>query len=100
MFDNVLMEKAYLVLDADYRESSGYGRDFRTGIYRHVGGKDLADIVDAAKYLTETLQVNPARIGLCGGSYGGFLTLMAMFKAAEYFRAGSRSRLTYYHSIC
>lgn len=92
MFHNLLMEKGYLVLDVDYRGSAGYGRDCRTAIYRHMGGKDLDDIVDAARFLVKELNVNPERIGTYGGSYGGFLTLMAMFKAPDVFKAGAALR--------
>ncbi len=92
MFHNFLMEKGYVVLDVDYRGSAGYGRDFRTGIYRHMGGRDLDDIVDAARFLAEKMDVDPARIGCYGGSYGGFLTLMAMFKNGDVFRAGAALR--------
>ena len=49
MFHHLLMERGFLVLDVDYRGSAGYGRDWRTAIYRHMGGKDLTDYVDAAK---------------------------------------------------
>jgi dipeptidyl aminopeptidase/acylaminoacyl peptidase len=92
MFDNFLLEQGYYVIDADYRGSSGYGRDFRAGIYRHMGGKDLDDIIDAARYLAEKCHVDPGRIGCYGGSYGGFLTLMAMFKAGDVFKAGAALR--------
>ncbi len=92
MFHNFLMEQGYLVFDVDYRGSAGYGRDCRTAIYRHMGGKDLDDIVDAAKFLVKTCGVNPERIGTYGGSYGGFLTLMAMFKTPDVFRAGAALR--------
>ena len=92
MFHNFLMVHGYIVLDADYRGSAGYGRDFRTGIYRHMGGKDLDDIIAGAKYLIERHGVGPNRIGLYGGSYGGFLTLMGMFTAADHFRAGAALR--------
>jgi len=92
MFHNFLMEKGYLVLDVDYRGSAGYGRDCRTAIYSSMGGKDLDDIVDAARFLIKELNVNPERIGTYGGSYGGFLTLMAMFKAADTFKAGAALR--------
>src|SRR5262249_54599287 len=51
MFHHFLMENGYTVMDVDYRASSGYGRDWRTAIYRHMGGKDLDDQVDAAKWL-------------------------------------------------
>jgi len=92
MFHNFLMEQGYFVLDVDYRGSSGYGHDFRTGIYRHMGGKDLDDIVDAAKFMAEKLPIDPARIGCYGGSYGGFLTLMALFKAGDVIKAGAALR--------
>ena len=91
MFHNLLRDSGYFVLDVDYRGSSGYGRDFRTGIYRHMGGKDLEDVVDGAKFLIEKYQVNPGAIGCYGGSYGGFLTLMAMF-TTETFKAGAALR--------
>jgi dipeptidyl aminopeptidase/acylaminoacyl peptidase len=92
MFHNLLLEKGYVVFDADYRGSSGYGRDCRTGIYRFMGGKDLNDVVDAAAYLVKNVGVAPDRIGTYGGSYGGFLTLMAMFQSAGTFRAGAALR--------
>jgi dipeptidyl aminopeptidase/acylaminoacyl peptidase len=92
MFHNLLASRGYVVLDVDYRASSGYGRAWRTAIYRHMGGKDLEDIVDGAKYLTAKEQVNPRRIGVYGGSYGGFITLMAMFTTPDVFAAGAALR--------
>ncbi len=92
MFHNLLASRGYVVLDVDYRASSGYGRDWRTAIYRHMGGKDLEDIVDAAKFLTAKEQVNPRHIGVYGGSYGGFITLMAMFTTPDVFAAGAALR--------
>ncbi len=92
MFHNLLASRGYVVLDVDYRASSGYGRDWRTAIYRHMGGKDLDDIVDGAKYIVSSEQVNPKRIGVYGGSYGGFITLMAMFTAPDVFAAGAALR--------
>jgi dipeptidyl aminopeptidase/acylaminoacyl peptidase len=92
MFHNLLAQRGYVVLDVDYRASSGYGRDWRTAIYRHMGGKDLEDIVDGARYLTSKEQVHPKRIGVYGGSYGGFITLMAMFTTPDVFAAGAALR--------
>ena len=92
MFHHLLMERGYLVMDVDYRASAGYGRDWRTGIYRHMGGKDLTDHVDAAKWLVAEHGVDPKRIGLYGGSYGGFITLMAMFTEPDVFAAGAALR--------
>src|SRR5688500_20288605 len=67
MFHNLLASRGYVVLDADYRASSGYGRDWRTAIYRHRGGKGLEDGVDGAKYLVAQERVAPQRIGVDGG---------------------------------
>ncbi|SDX79606.1 S9 family peptidase [Hymenobacter psychrophilus] len=92
MFHNLLVDKGYTVLDIDYRGSAGYGRDVRTGIYRYMGGKDLTDQVDGAKLLTDKYGVSPQRIGIYGGSYGGFITLMAMFTQPDVFQAGAALR--------
>ncbi|HXW07193.1 MAG TPA: prolyl oligopeptidase family serine peptidase [Vicinamibacterales bacterium] len=92
MFHNLLASRGYVVLDVDYRASAGYGRDWRTAIYRHMGGKDLEDVVDGARYLAAHERVNPRRIGLYGGSYGGFITLMAMFTTPDVFAAGAALR--------
>jgi dipeptidyl aminopeptidase/acylaminoacyl peptidase len=92
MFHHLLMERGYLVLDIDYRASAGYGRDWRTGIYRHMGGKDLSDHVDGVKYLVSEHGVDAKRIGIYGGSYGGFITLMAMFTEPDVFAAGAALR--------
>ena len=92
MFHNLLVSRGYVVLDPDYRASSGYGRDWRTGIYRHMGGKDLEDVVDGAKFIVATEKVDPKRIGVYGGSYGGFITLMAMFTTPDVFAAGAALR--------
>ena len=92
MFHNLLASRGYVVLDVDYRASSGYGRDWRTAIYRHMGGKDLQDVVDGARYLADKEQVHPRRIGVYGGSYGGFITLMAMFTTPDVFAAGAALR--------
>jgi dipeptidyl aminopeptidase/acylaminoacyl peptidase len=92
LFHHYLMEHGYMVLDLDYRASAGYGRDWRTAIYRHMGGKDLDDNVDGAKYLVAEHGVDPKRIGIYGGSYGGFITLMAMFTTPDVFAAGAALR--------
>jgi dipeptidyl aminopeptidase/acylaminoacyl peptidase len=92
MFHHLLAKQGYVVLDVDYRASAGYGRDWRTAIYRWMGGRDLADHVDASKWLTANRRIDPERIGIYGGSYGGFMTLMALFNAPEYFGAGAALR--------
>ncbi|PYS23882.1 MAG: S9 family peptidase [Acidobacteria bacterium] len=92
MFHHLLMERGFIVFDIDYRGSAGYGRDWRTGIYRHMGGKDLTDQVDAVNYLVKEHGIDPKRVGIYGGSYGGFITLMAMFTQADVFAAGAALR--------
>lgn len=92
MFNNLLADKGYTVIDVDYTGSSGYGRDHRTGIYRHMGGKDLSDHVDAVKLLVDKYDVNPANVGLYGGSYGGFITLMGLFTEPDVFKSGAGLR--------
>lgn len=88
-FFNVLLQAGYTVLDLDYRGSAGYGRDCRTSIYRNMGGKDIDSSVAAAKWLTSNQGIDPRRIGIYGGSYGGFFTLMAQFKHPGVFAAGA-----------
>ncbi|QOI96672.1 MAG: prolyl oligopeptidase family serine peptidase [Flammeovirgaceae bacterium] len=92
MFHNLLADKGYTVLDMDYRASAGYGRDWRTGIYQFMGGKDLTDHVDGAAWLVNEHGIDPKRIGIYGGSYGGFITLMGMFTTPEVFAAGAALR--------
>jgi len=92
MFNQFLASKGYVVLDADYRGSAGYGRDWRVAIYRHMGGRDLQDEVDASRYLEKELGIPPERVGIYGGSYGGFMTLMALFTEPKHFGAGAALR--------
>jgi dipeptidyl aminopeptidase/acylaminoacyl peptidase len=92
MFNNLLADNGYTVLDIDYSGSAGYGRDWRTAIYRHMGGKDLTDNEDGVKMLVEKYGVNPKHVGLYGGSYGGFITLMAMFTEPDTWAAGGAIR--------
>ncbi|SFN02562.1 S9 family peptidase [Dokdonella immobilis] len=92
MFHNLLTEKGYLVLDMDYRASEGYGRDWRTAIYRQMGHPELEDLVDGVNWLVANQSVDSQRVGLYGGSYGGFMSLMAMFRAPEVFAAGAALR--------
>lgn len=92
MFNNMLTDNGYTVLDIDYRASEGYGRDWRTAIYRHMGGRDLDDQVDGVKYLVDSIGINKKRIGMYGGSYGGFMTLMALFTKPGVFECGAALR--------
>lgn len=91
-FHHLLRDSGYTVLDLDYRGSAGYGRAWRTAIRLHMGGRDLEDYADAARWLVENENVAPGRIGIYGGSYGGFLTLMALFTKPGTFAAGAALR--------
>lgn len=92
MFHNLLVSQGYLVLDLDYRASEGYGRDWRTAIYRQMGHPELEDYLDGIDWLVEQQQGDRSRVGIYGGSYGGFMSFMAMFRAPEAFKAGAALR--------
>ncbi len=92
MFHTLLTRAGYVVLDMDYRASAGYGRDFRTAIYRQMGEPELEDLADGVAWLVAQRAVDAKRVGTYGGSYGGFLTLMALFKRPELFAAGAALR--------
>ena len=92
MFNHLLAARGYTVLDLDYRGSAGYGAAWRTGIYRHMGGKDLSDHVDGVRWLVANEGVDAKRVGLYGGSYGGFITLMGLFTEPDVFRSGAALR--------
>ena len=92
MFHQMLVEQGYIVLDLDFRASEGYGRDWRTAIYRHMGEPELQDYLDGIDWLVETKQGDRDRVGIYGGSYGGFMTFMALFKKPGVFKAGAALR--------
>jgi dipeptidyl aminopeptidase/acylaminoacyl peptidase len=93
MFNQLLASRGYTVMDVDYRGSAGYGAAWRTGVYRHMGGgKDLEDHVDAVRWLVANEGVDAKRVGIYGGSYGGLVTLMAMFREPDTFRSGAALR--------
>lgn len=92
MFHNLLVDKGFTVLDIDYRASKGYGRDHRTAIYRFMGGKDLSDHVDGRQWLIDNEGIDPNRVGIYGGSYGGFITLMALLTEPGKFKCGAAIR--------
>ncbi len=92
MFNNLLTDLGYYVINVDYRASAGYGRDWRTAIYRHMGGRDLQDQVDASRYLNSQFGIDPERVAVYGGSYGGFIALMALFTESEHFGAAAALR--------
>ncbi|MFL6198947.1 MAG: S9 family peptidase [Thermoanaerobaculia bacterium] len=92
MFHTVLTRHGYVVLDMDYRASAGYGRDWRTAIYRQMGHPELEDLEDGVAWLVKNRSVDPKRVGTYGGSYGGFLTFMSLFRKPDLFAAGAALR--------
>lgn len=92
MFHNLLVQQGYVVLDMDYRASEGYGRDWRTAIYRNMGHPELDDYLDGVDYMVATQQGDRTNVGIYGGSYGGFMSFMALFRAPETFKAGAALR--------
>lgn len=81
MFHNLLLQQGYVVMDMDYRASAGYGRDWRTAIYRQMGTPEIQDLADGVNWLVENANVDRDRVGTYGGSYGGFMTFMAIYRA-------------------
>jgi dipeptidyl aminopeptidase/acylaminoacyl peptidase len=92
MFHNMLVQQGYVVLDMDYRASAGYGRDWRTAIYRQMGTPEIQDLEDGVNWLVENIDVDAKRVGTYGGSYGGFMTFMALFNSPDLFQAGAALR--------
>ena len=92
MFHNLLVHRGYIVLDLDYRGSEGYGRDWRTAIYRNMGHPELEDYLDGLDWLVANKQGDRDHAGIYGGSYGGFMTFMALFRAPGVFKAGAALR--------
>ncbi len=92
MFHSFLVQQGYIVMDMDFRASMGYGRDWRTAIYRQMGTPETQDLVDGVDWLVENAQVDRSRVGTYGGSYGGFMTFMALFTEPELFQAGAALR--------
>jgi dipeptidyl aminopeptidase/acylaminoacyl peptidase len=92
LFNNLLVQEGYVVLDMDYRASEGYGSAWRTAIYRQMGHPELEDLLDGKAWLVKNHGVDPKRVGIYGGSYGGFMTEMALLRAPGEFAAGAAQR--------
>ncbi|MCC7159152.1 MAG: S9 family peptidase [Ignavibacteria bacterium] len=103
MTNTFLTDQGFIVLDVDYRGSMGYGRDFRTKTYENMGYWEVSDYISGVNYLSSQGIINKNKVGIYGGSYGGFITLMAMFQHGEVFKCGVALRavaswLNYYRS--
>jgi dipeptidyl aminopeptidase/acylaminoacyl peptidase len=84
-----LASLGYIVLSVNYRSGIGYGLDFREALhYGRDGASEFNDILGAGNYLRSRSDIDPVRIGVWGGSYGGFLTALALARASDIFAAG------------
>lgn len=84
-----LASKGYVVLSVNYRSGIGYGMEFREAInYGANGASEYNDVIGAGLYLQQRADVDPKRIGLWGGSYGGYLTALGLSRASDLFAAG------------
>jgi len=92
MFHNLLVEKGYIVLDMDYRASKGYGAKWRSAIYRQMGHPELEDYLDGVNWMVANQQGDRDKVGIYGGSYGGFMSLIGMLRAPDVFKAGAALR--------
>jgi len=82
------VSRGYVCIEPNVRGSTGYGMEFQKANYKDLGGGDLQDEVYAAKFLEATGYVNPKKIGITGGSYGGFMTLMAIGRTPDVWTVG------------
>lgn len=88
-FNQYLVSRGYVVLSVNYRSGIGYGVEFREPAdYGWRGASEYQDIVAAGRFLQDLPQVDPDRIGLWGGSYGGYLTAMGLARDSDLFKAG------------
>ena len=88
-FNQYLANRGYIVLSVNYRSGTGYGMEFREALgYGGGGGSEVQDVIAAGRWLRARPDVDPRRIGLWGGSYGGYLTAMGLARASDLFAAG------------
>ena len=92
MFNNLLVQQGYVVLDMDYRASKGYGAKWRTAIYRQMGHPELDDYVDGVNWMVANQHGDAKNVGLYGGSYGGFMAYMGLLRAPDVFKSGAALR--------
>lgn len=92
MFNDLLTRRGYVVLDIDYRGSAGYGRDWRTDVHDFLGGKDYEDHIDSIDFMVANYAVDAKRVGVYGGSYGGFMAGMLVMRAPERIAAAAALR--------
>lgn len=87
-FIQYIVNQGYLVIAPNFRGSTGYGREFINANYRDEGGGDLQDVIDAAQWIAKSGFVDPKKLVVMGGSYGGYLSMMAVTKSPDTWAAG------------
>jgi dipeptidyl aminopeptidase/acylaminoacyl peptidase len=84
-----LAAHGFVVLSVNYRSGTGYGLNFREALnFGNSGGSEYNDVLGAGQYMAARADVDPRRIGVWGGSYGGYLTALALARASNLFAAG------------
>jgi dipeptidyl aminopeptidase/acylaminoacyl peptidase len=83
-----LVNQGYFVIAPNYRGSTGFGKDFEDANRQDMGGGDLEDVISAAEWIKKTGFIDPKKVAVMGGSYGGYLTMMAVTKAPDLWAAG------------
>ncbi|MCE7746982.1 MAG: S9 family peptidase [Candidatus Heimdallarchaeota archaeon] len=91
MFDQILVNNGFVILKPNFRGSTGYGRDFQDLNVEDIGGGDFEDVVAGVDYLKTLDYVDSSRIGIFGGSYGGYMTFWATVKKPDIWKAGAAS---------
>ena len=91
MFDQILTNNGFIVFKPNFRGSTGYGRDFQDMNLFDIGGGDLEDVLAGVDFLKTLDYVDPERIGIFGGSYGGYMTFWATVKHPEVWKVGAAS---------
>jgi len=87
-FVQFMANQGYIVIAPNYRGSTGYGNEFQQANLFDMGGGDLQDVLSAADWIKQTGYVDPKKLILMGGSYGGYMTMMGVTKAPELWAAG------------
>jgi dipeptidyl aminopeptidase/acylaminoacyl peptidase len=87
-FFHVLTEAGFAVIAPNYRGSTGYGKAFEDLNNKDWGGGDLKDLVAAVQFFAKRGDIDPKRVGITGGSYGGYMTLLALCKTPDVWKAG------------
>lgn len=103
MVNTFLTTQGFVILDVDFRGSLGYGKQFRNKTYRNLGYWEMSDYISGINYLSSQGIIDKEKVGIYGGSYGGFITLMSLFRHSEVFKCGVALRAVsnwqnYYYS--